>query len=173
MCHNLGITSVNNLDFNFLTILPQTWSPTSFYSNDIPQGSITTYHVYVKTQNVYIIADDNTSDTFYELPSNLIVDCNSYTVSVTAFIEQYSSPATDATKENSGSKIILIIYYYNTTLLDYIIDILSHDVKFNNSGNSSIIQVQFTINVRTTLYKHITIILIDIYFLDQRFPSPM
>ena len=46
-------------------------------------------------------------------------------------------------------------------------------MKFNNSGNNSIIQVQFTINVRTTLYKHITIILINIYFLDQRFPSPM
>ena len=109
MCHNLGITSVNNLDFNFLTIIPQTWSPPFFYSNDIPQGSITTYHVYVKSKDCSVIVDDNTSDTFYELPSNLTVDCNSYTVSVTAFIEQYSSPATDATKENTGSKIILII----------------------------------------------------------------
>ena len=144
------------------------------YSNDIPQGSITTYHVYVKSKDGSKIVDDNTTDTFYQLPSNLTADCNSYNVSVTAFIEQYSSPATDATKEDTGSKIILIIcYYYITTLSDYTIDKLNHDVKFNNSRNSSIIQVQFTINVRTALYKHIMIILINIYFLDQRFPSPM
>ena len=53
-------------------------------------------------------------------------------------------------------------------VLDYTINILVHDIDF---GNSSVIQVQFTINVRTTLYKHIIIILIliliiliDIYF---------
>ena len=57
----------------------------------------------------------------------------------------------------------MLIVCYNI-ILDYTTDITGHDVKFNNSGNGSIIQVQFTINVRTTLYKHITIILIDIYF---------
>ena len=109
MCHNLGISSVNNLDLNFINNPFITWSPPSFYSNDIPQGSITTYHVYVKSKGGSVIVDDNTTDTFYELHSNLTVDCNSYTVSVTAFIKQNSSPATDATKENTGSKIILII----------------------------------------------------------------
>ena len=174
MCHNLGISSINNLEINFTNNPFITWSPPSFYSIDIPYGSITTYHVIVKSKNGSIIVDGNTTDTFYQLPSDLTVNCNSYNVSVTAFIEQYSSSATDATKENIGSKIILIIYYYYiTTLSDYTIDILNHDVKFNNSGNSSIIQVQFTINVRTTLHKHITITLIDIYFLDQRFPSLM
>ena len=173
MCHYLGISSVNKLDLTFNNNPSITWSPPSFYSNDIPQGSIATYHVIVKSKDGSIIVDDNTTNTFYHLPSNLTVDCNSYTVSVTAFTEQYSSPAIDVTKESTGSKIILIIYYYNTTLSDYTIDILNHDVKFNNSGNSSIILVQFTINVRTTLYKHIIIILINIYFLDQRFPSPM
>ena len=173
MGHNLGISSVNNLEINFTNNPSITWSSPSFYSDDIPQGSITTYHVYVKSKDDSVIVDDNTTDTFYQLPSDLTVDCNSYNVSVTAFTEQYSSPATDATKKNTGSKIILIIYYYNTTLSGYTVDILNHDVKFNNFGNNSIIQVQFTINVRTTLYKYITIILIDIYFLDQRFPSPM
>ena len=64
----------------------------------------------------------------------------------------------------------MLIVCYNI-ILDYTTDITGHEVKFNDSGNRSIIQVQFTINVRTTLYKHI--IIIDIYFLDQRFPSPM
>ena len=57
---------------------------------------------------------------------------------------------------------------------DYTINILVHDVDF---GNRSVIQVQFTINVRSTLYKHIIrilililIILIDIYFQIKSFP---
>ena len=66
----------------------------------------------------------------------------------------------------------MLIVCYNI-ILGYTIDITGHDVKFNNSGNGSIIEAEFTINVRTTLYKQITRILIDIYFLDQRFPSPM
>ena len=82
-----------------------TWSPPSFYSDDIPQGSITTYHVYVTSENGSIIADDNTTDTFYQLPSNLIV-CDIYTASVTAFIEQYSSLVTNITEQYTGSKII-------------------------------------------------------------------
>ena len=86
-----------------------TWSPPSFYSNDIPQGSITTYHVYVKSKDGFVIADVNTTDTFYQLPSNLTV-CDIYTVSVTSFIEQYSSLVTTTTKENPGSKITSIIY---------------------------------------------------------------
>ena len=87
-----------------------TWSPPSFYSDDIPQGSITTYHVYVQNNKGAIIADDNTTDTLYQLPSNLTVDCNSYNASVTAFIKQYSSHNKTITKENTGSNIILIIY---------------------------------------------------------------
>ena len=42
-----------------------TWSPPSFYSDDIPQDSITIYHVYVQSQDGSIIVDDNTTDTFY------------------------------------------------------------------------------------------------------------
>ena len=173
MCQHLGITFINNLDINFNNNPSITWSPPSFYSYDIPQGSIKTYHVYVHNKNGFVIVDINTTDTFYQLHSNFTDYCIFYNVSITAFIEQYSSPATNATKENTGSKIILIIYYYITTLSDYTIDILDHTVKFNNIVNSSIIQLQFTINVRSTLYKHIIVISIDKYFLDQRFPSPM
>ena len=108
--HFVGISSVNNLDLNFTNIPSLNWSPPSFHSDDIPQGSITTYHVYVKSQDGSIIVDTNIIDTFYQLPSNLTVDCNSYTVNVTAFIEQYSSRNKIITKENTGSKIILIIY---------------------------------------------------------------
>ena len=94
-----------------------TWSCPSFYSRDIPQGSFTTYHVYVKSKNGSIIVDDNTTNTFYQLPRNFTV-CDIYNIdaSVTAFIEQYSSLVKNATKENTGSKIILIfslINYYS------------------------------------------------------------
>ena len=106
----LGISSVNHLDLDFINNPSINWSPPSFYSDDIPQGSITTYHVIVKRQDGSLIVDVNTTDTFYQLPSNLTVDCNSYNVSVTAFIEQYSSHDETITEENIGSNIILIIY---------------------------------------------------------------
>ena len=125
MCHNLGISSVNNLDLSFTNNPSLTWYHPSFYSYDIPQGTITTYHVYVESKDGSIIVDDNTTNTFYQLPSNLTVDCNSYNVSVIAFIEQYSSLATTISKQNTGSKIILIIYYYNI-LLHYQIILLKY-----------------------------------------------
>ena len=91
------------MDFTNIPFL--TWSPPSFYSDDIPWGSITVYHVYVTSENGSIIVDNNTTDTFYQLRSNLTA-CDSYTASVTAFIEQYSSLFTNITKQNPGSKII-------------------------------------------------------------------
>ena len=86
------------------------WSPPSFYSDDIPQGSITTYHVCVKSNDGSVIIDVNTTDTFYQLPSNLTEYCNINTASVTAIIEQYSSLVTTTTEQYTGSKIITIIY---------------------------------------------------------------
>ena len=118
-----GVSPVNNLAFySTLMISPMLmWSSPSFYSDDIPQGSITTYHVSVKRQDGSIIVYDNTTDTFYQLSSNFTDYCNSYNVSVIAFIEQYSSVATNAIIESTGSKIILIIYYYNILLHNQII----------------------------------------------------
>ena len=107
--HFVGISSVDHFDLDCTNIASLIWCPPLFYSDDIPQGSITIYHVYVKKQDGSIIADTNITDTFYQLPSNLTVDCNSYNVSVTAFIEQYNSHHKTITKENTGSKIILVI----------------------------------------------------------------
>ena len=42
-----GISLVNHLNLNFTKNPSLTWSPPSFYSDDIPQGSITTYHIIV------------------------------------------------------------------------------------------------------------------------------
>ena len=102
---SIGISSVEQLHLDFTDIASLlTWSPPSFYSNDIPQGSITTYHVYIVNQYGSIIIDDNTTDTSYLLPSNYIV-CIIYTASITAFIDQYKSLATTISKEISGSKL--------------------------------------------------------------------
>ena len=106
----IGISPINQLDLNFTKNVSLTWSPPSFYSDDIPQDSIPTYHVYVKNENGSVIVDDNTTDTFYHLPSNLIEYCDIYAASVTAFIEQYSSLVTSTTEQYTGSKIITIIH---------------------------------------------------------------
>ena len=104
----IGVSSVENLEFDFNNNPSLAWSPPSFYSNDIQQESVTTYHVHVKSRNGSVIADDNTIDTFYHLPNNLTI-CDIYTASVKAFIEQYSSPAIKTTEQNTGSKIISTI----------------------------------------------------------------
>ena len=144
------------------------WSPPSFFSDDIPQDSITTYHVYVKSKDGFIIVDDNTTDTFYQLPSNLTV-CDIYTASVTAFIEQYSSLVTNITEQYTGSKIIIFIHLMYCYISDDTIDILDHVVIFNNSVNSSTILIQFTIKVRTNK-THIKLFLMNP---NQLFSSSM
>ena len=123
----LGISSIIHLDFHFMSNFPRlTWSPPSFYSDDIPQRSITIYHVYVVDQDGSVIANINTTDTFYQLPSNLTV-CDIYIASVKAFIEQYSSLVTTITEQYTGSKIISTIYliyiivtYYQIILLTFL-----------------------------------------------------
>ena len=105
----IGVSLIENLEFSFFNKPSSlTWSSPFFYSEDIPQGSITTYHVIVKNKDGSIIVDDNTTDTFYEVPNKLTV-CDIYTASVRAIIEQYSSPTTTTTEQNIGSKIISII----------------------------------------------------------------
>ena len=106
MCHNLGISSVEDLSFNFTNNLFITWSHPSFYSYDIE--SITTYHVNVN-QDGFVILDINTTNQFYQLPGILTKHCHIYIVSVKAIVEQYSSLVTIAqNEENEGSKIMLI-----------------------------------------------------------------
>ena len=89
-----------------LNNLSITWSPPSFHSNDIPQESITTYHIYVKSKDGFVIVDVNTTDTFYNnrFFNNFIV-CDIYIVIVTAFTEQYKSIDVSSTREYSGSKL--------------------------------------------------------------------
>ena len=83
-----------------------TWSPPSFYSDDIPQWSITTYHVIVQNKDGSMLVNTNTTYTFYNNGySNNFTVCNIYTVIVTAFIEQYTSIGVSSTIEYSGSKL--------------------------------------------------------------------
>ena len=83
-----------------------TWSPPSFYSNDIPGSITTTYHVIVKNKDGFVLVNINTTDTFYNNGfSNNFTVCDIYIVIVTAFIEQYTSIDVSSTREYSGSKL--------------------------------------------------------------------
>ena len=94
------------------------WSPPSFYSEDIPQGIITTYHVIVKNKDGFVIVNINTTDTFYNNGfSNNFTVCDIYTVIVTAFTEQYKSIVVSSTREYFGSMLTNIIS--NTTITLY------------------------------------------------------
>ena len=82
-----------------------TWSPPSFYSDDIPQWSVTTYHVIVQNNNGSILVNINATDTFYNKFSNKVTICDIYTITVTAFIEQYTSIDVSSIREYSGNKL--------------------------------------------------------------------
>ena len=83
-----------------------TWSSPSFYSDDIPQGSITTYHVIVKSKDDSVIINTNTTDTFYnDGCSNNFTVCDIYIVTVTAFTGQYESIDVSSVREYLGSKL--------------------------------------------------------------------
>ena len=98
---------MEDLILNFTNNPSITWSPPSFYSDDIPHGSITTYHVIVKSKEGSVIVDVNTTDTFYEIPSNLTEYCGVYTASVIAFTIQYTSMiSVDSAKKYSTGRLM-------------------------------------------------------------------
>ena len=79
------------------------WSPPSFYSNDIPQGSdtISTYHIQLVGDNILTAT---TTDTFYEFVNVSL--CNTFNVSVTASIVNYISNSVNEINSD-GSKLLL------------------------------------------------------------------
>ena len=105
MYTSLGISSVEALVILIANSLFITWSPPSIYSDDIPQGSITTYHVIAKSKDDSVLVNTNTTDTFYKGFSNNFTICDIYTITLTAFIAQYTSIDVSSTREYSGSKL--------------------------------------------------------------------
>ena len=102
----IGISPVAKLQL-FLngSLLSLIWFPPSFYSNDIPQGSITTYYVYIENQHGQLLYKDITNDTSYEL-YNLTV-CDIYTATVIAHSGGYSSSNVTIQEEYNGGKLII------------------------------------------------------------------
>ena len=101
MIYQIGISPVEDLNIssslnNFLNI---SWSSPSFYSNDIPQGSDTTYHIQLVGDNILTAT---TTDTFYEFVNVSL--CNTFNVSVTASVSNYTS---NNKINKNGSKLLL------------------------------------------------------------------
>ena len=64
------------------------------------------YHVIVKSKDGSMLVNISTTDAFYNNGySNNFTICDIYTVTVTAFIEQYTSIDVSLTREYSGSKL--------------------------------------------------------------------
>ena len=77
------------------------WSPPSFYSNDIPRETDTTYHIQLVGDNTLTAT---TTDTFYEFINVSL--CNTFNVSVTTSVDDYISNSVNETNENL-SKLLL------------------------------------------------------------------
>ena len=106
VCTQLGVSSVENLMHNFPTndLLLITWSPPVYYSNDIPFGSPYSYQVLVTDEDGDIILDTNTPHTNIEVAN--VTQCDTFNVSVTALLAQYTS--VDKVISNNGSKYAII-----------------------------------------------------------------
>ena len=75
--------------------------PPVYYSDDVPVGSPVNYQVLVTDEeNGDIILDTITSGTSIAVPN--ITQCDTFNVSVTALVDQYTS--IDNTVSNNGSK---------------------------------------------------------------------
>ena len=82
------------------------WSPPSFYSNDIPQGSIPTYHIQLVGHGDNILTA-TTTDTFYEFVNVSL--CNTFNVSVTASVGNYISNSVNVTDDNHCKLLIIFV----------------------------------------------------------------
>uniref|UniRef100_A0A1X7SVJ0 Fibronectin type-III domain-containing protein n=1 Tax=Amphimedon queenslandica TaxID=400682 RepID=A0A1X7SVJ0_AMPQE len=97
-----GVASVENLIMKFnSTSLLITWSPPVYFSNDVPLGSPVSYQVLVTDDEDGAIILDTIiiSNTNIAVPN--LTDCDSFNISVTALIAQYTSITN--TISNNGS----------------------------------------------------------------------
>ena len=77
-----------------------TWLPPVYYSNDVPPGSPVSYQVLVTDEDGDIILDTTIPDTNIAAPN--ITQCDTFNISVTALLAQYTS--INNTISNNGSK---------------------------------------------------------------------
>ena len=106
----LGISSIECLLILMLNNFSLTWSPPSFYSNDIPQGTITTYHVYIKSEDGSVLVNINTTDTFYNNKfSNNFTVCDIYHFIILLIVRP-------EVHYNNKYDTCIIYHYYNVTL---------------------------------------------------------
>ena len=134
MMFYVGVSPVKNIQW-FNDNQSLSWSPPSFYSNDITQGIATTYNVLVNGISV-----TNTTDTNAEL--NVSPCATDFDVSIVALIEQYWSIKNETIENEIGSKLLLtsFVIVVVLTLLDYTISISQQDFRltFDDATNTFI-----------------------------------
>ena len=148
-----GISSIEGLQILISNTLSLIWFPPSYYSNDIPQWSITRYNIIIQNKHGSLIVNTNTTDTFYKILNNSSI-CEIYNITITAFIQRYMSVGVSSTREYSGSMSTyipymktVIIYYFN---VDYTINIQNFTLKFDNYENN--FNMQFMLKVIFSLW---------------------
>ena len=101
MYTSLGVSSVEDLimEFNSTSLLI-TWSPPDYYSNDVPVGSPISYKILVTDEDGDMLLNTNTLHTNITIPN--ITQCDTFNISVTALVDQYTS--IDNTVSNNESK---------------------------------------------------------------------
>ena len=112
----LGISPVEGIQW-FTETQTLSWSRPSFYSQDIIGYALADTNYNVLVDGISII---NTTDTSVELTSSLVnVSCTSFTVSITASLQQYMSEEKQEVIDNTGSKLCVLVLTLDINRLFY------------------------------------------------------
>ena len=102
------------------------WSPPVYYA---PAGFPLFYQIAVVNEEGGFIHHLNLSNvTLIEITN--VTECDAFNVSITAFIDQYTSKTT--TERSNGSMYTILCLWMHCCVLGCSIDILNYSVFFDN-----------------------------------------
>ena len=99
----IGVSPVEDIQYSFTTnnLLLITWTPPTFFSNDIPfDHSPASYEISVTDEDGDMLLDANIPNANVTVSN--ITECDTFNISITALLAQYTSITN--TISNNGSK---------------------------------------------------------------------
>ena len=151
-----------NINFNSLDSTSDlSWSLPADYTTNVFENTVILYHVVVQTHNGLLITNFNTTSTHHKL-FNVDV-CFIYNVTVTTFVENYTSAAFNTLEEFTGGILHVKCYMYLIYTIDCALDIVHFSLSILK--NTAVINSNVKVKLSHILYCFISICLRFLVFL--------